>query len=182
MLTHDEKGRVALLVPTYRNTPQILVLANLTYLTALSSQNIRVFISDSSGDATKRDHLVRLQHAYPFCDLRIRLERTPLYQDVVALLKLARSYPYVALCADDDYMSLDYLLRSVDVLERDRAAVCSAGNYLVWLSNGTIQLAARESTETSPVVPLQKFDPNSFNTMFFCGVSTQCYEPVAQFL
>jgi hypothetical protein len=42
------KRRIALLVPTSRNTPQIL--ADLTYLAALSSHDVRVFISDSSGD------------------------------------------------------------------------------------------------------------------------------------
>jgi Glycosyl transferase family 2 len=176
----DERGRVALLVPTYRNSPQIL--ANLTYLAALSSQDTRVFISDSSCDATKRQHVVGLQEAYPFCAVSIRSQRTPLYQDVVALLEIAKSYPYVAICADDDYMSLDYLLRSVDVLERDRAAVCSAGNYLLWLSNGTVQLASRESTEASPVARLQKsFDPGLFNTFFFAVFRRSAMTPWLNF-
>jgi hypothetical protein len=113
--THDETGRVALLVPTHRNTPHIL--ANLIFLAALSSQDSRFFISDSSCDVTKREHVVRLQAAYPFCAVSIRPQRTPLYQDVVALLEIAKSYSYVAIRADDGYMSWDNLARSVEVLE-----------------------------------------------------------------
>jgi hypothetical protein len=180
MLTHDETGGVALLVPTYRTTPQIL--ANLAYLAALSSHDIRVFISDCSGDATKREHVMRLRDAHPLCDVRIRPQRTPLYRDVVGLLETASSYPYVAICADDDYVSLDYLVHSIDVLEQDRAAVCSSGNYLIWNSNGTIQRASRDSTEHSPLARLQKsFDPNRFDTVFFAVFRRSAMTPWLNF-
>ena len=113
----------------------------------------------------------------------IRSQRVPLYQDVVALLETVDSYRYVAICADDDYMSLDYLVQSIDVLEHDSAAVCSAGNYLVWSSkSGTIQLDARDSTEASPVARLQKsFDPDRFNTMFFAVFRRTAMTPWVNF-
>lgn len=180
MLTPDETGRVALLVPTYRNTPQIL--ANLTYLAALSSQDIRVYIFDSSSDATKREYVLRLRDAYPFCDVSIRPQRTPLYPEVMRFLEIAGSYPYVAICADDDYMSLDYVVQSVDVLERDSAAVCSYGNYLVWLSKRSIFLDSRDVTESSPVTRLAHgFDPNRFNTMFFAVFRRNAMTPWLNF-
>jgi hypothetical protein len=148
----------------------------------LSSQDIRIFISDCSGDATKRERVVHLQNTYPFCNVSIRDQRTAFYQDVVALLETTSSYPYVAICADDDYVSLDYLVRSVDVLDQDRAAVCSAGNYLVWLRDGIIRLGSRNSTETSPVTRLQKsFDPERFNTMLFAVFRRSAMAPWLNF-
>ena len=68
----------------------------------------------------------------------IRPQRVRLYADVAALLETVAAYRYVAICGDDDCMSLDYVVQSVDVLEHDSATVCSYGNYLVWLSKEAI--------------------------------------------
>ena len=175
----DTRAAVALLVPTYRHSPQIA--ANLTYLAALSCPDIRVFISDCSGDADKHSYLRRLQADHPFLQVIVRPQRVQLYADVAALLETVEAYRYVAICGDDDYLSLDYLTQSVDVLEHDSATVCSYGNYLVWL-NKNIFLGSPDVTELSPVARLAHgFDPNRYNTLFFAVFRRSAMAPWLNF-
>jgi glycosyltransferase domain-containing protein len=183
-ISADTGAAVALLVPTYRHTPQ--VAANLAYLAALSRPDIRVFISDSSGDADKHRYLLRLQAGQPFLQVIIRPQRVPLYAKIAALLETVAAYRYVAICGDDDYMSLDYVVQSVDVLERDSATICSHGIYLLWLHKpndlGAIYLGSRDAIQSSPIARLaQGFDPNHFNALFFAVFRRSAMTPWLNF-
>src|SRR5215471_4461914 len=173
------QGRAALLVPTYRKTPQ--VLANLAYLAALSSPELHVFISDCSVDSEKHDYLNRLKREYPCVSLVLGKERLPLYRDVSGVLNHIHSYDYLSICADDDYVSLPYITESINLLERDSAAVCSYGNYLLWV-NGNMIIESWEAIYGSPVERLQSaFQPTKFNTLFFAVFRRRAIQPWINF-
>jgi glycosyltransferase domain-containing protein len=173
------QSRAAVLVPTYRKTPQ--VLANLAYLAALSSPEIHFLISDCSADPEKKDYLNRLEREHPCVSVVCRPQRTPLYRDLVTLLEQARYYDYVSICADDDYISLPYLTQSIELLDNDKAAVCAYGNYLLWV-NGNIDVDSWEATDSSPVTRLQSvFEPTRFNTLLFSVFRRSAMQPWINF-
>jgi len=173
------QNRAALLVPTYRKTPQIM--ANLAYLAALSSPNLHVWISDCSADREKKNYLNRLKSQHPFVKLLFHKQRVPLYRDVAASLALMQSYNYLSICADDDHVSLPYLEGSIEVLESDSSCVCSFGNYLLWL-NGSVYFQAVNATDSSPVIRLQQaFDANAFNRLFFTVFRRSAMQPWINF-
>jgi hypothetical protein len=170
---------ITVLVPTLRKSPQ--VMANLSYLAAISSERCRVMISDCSTDPEKHAYLVKLQELHPLLQLALRAESTPLYQDIAESLPMAAPSRYTAICADDDLMSLDYLLRSVEMLERDSTAVCSYGNFLSW-RGGQLFIERLESPEPTPVARLQNaFNPSSFNSLLFTVVRRAAMQPWVDF-
>jgi hypothetical protein len=173
------QDKAALLVPSYRNTPQIL--ANLAYLAALSSSKMHVWISDCSADKEKQDYLKRLKNEHPFVRLLLRPKRVPLYPDVAAAMNEMQSYAYASICADDDYVSLPYLEGSIDILESDPACVCSFGNYVGWI-NGSLGQDVWETSDASPVARLQRaFKPGSFNRLFFAVFRRGAMQPWIDF-
>jgi hypothetical protein len=173
------QNRAALLVPSYRKTQQ--VLANLSYLAALSSEKMHVWISDCSGDRGKQDYLKRLKKEHPFVRLLLREGRVPLYPDVAAAMNEMRSYAYVSICADDDYVSLPYLEGSIELLENDASCVCAFGNYIGWL-NGVLGQDIWETTDGSPADRLQRaFNPGAFNRLFFAVFRRSAMQPWINF-
>ncbi len=174
-------NKFALLVPTLRSEQQNL--ATLSYLAALSSPTLHVVISDCSTDPDKHAFLYQLKTYHPYLTVLCRDNKYPLYQDICNMLIYAKDYDYVAIAPDDDYASLSFYSKALEVLESNPDAVCSYGNYVIYQTSGYTFRDSRMATEATAEERIAAgFNPNYFNTMFFATFRRSAMEPWLNFV
>lgn len=172
---------LSLIVSTYRSDRQ--VEANLAYLDTFADEDLHIVFSDCSGDPKKHEYLLRLSAENPCIKAILHPARVSLYSDISSLIRLhTADSEYIAICGDDDYVSLDYLRHSLSVLKAQKQAVCSLGNYIICLSNKSTAIDSRSFMENSALERVRNgFTPKAYNTFFFAVFRHKALLPWANF-
>lgn len=166
----------AILIPTYRNNRQNI--ATLKYLAAFSSPELHVIISDCSLSFEKHIILKEIENLNSHVKVIYQEKNIPLYKDIINMLDYAYNYEYIAIVPDDDYVSLAYLEKSIEILKKNSGGVCSYGNYIIYQTNGSVFRDSRSALlETAAERIEAGFSPNYFNTMFFAVFRRSAMQP-----
>lgn len=170
-----------IIVSTYRDSLQ--VIATLSYLISIASEDIHIIISDCSGSQSKMAFIKNIEQQNPFVSVLINDNRVPLYKDISSII-IEKTAPdsFISIVGDDDIFSLDYIIHSADLLQKNIGAVCSYGNYIVCQTNQNIFIDSRNALENIATERIKKgFNPNYFNTMFFAIFRHSALMPWANF-
>ncbi|MBC8126641.1 MAG: glycosyltransferase [Gloeobacteraceae cyanobacterium ES-bin-144] len=169
-----------ILVPTHRDT--LLARATLSYLAHFACDSNRVIIADNSTNPEKHDFLRHLVREHPQVQLHLHSDNIGGMKNLGYLLEHSADSDFVALCSDDDHLSLEFVTSSLEIIDKNPKASGVAGHLLALHSNGSCSSENFSLTSGESFSRLSTwFDPNTFNLVLYSVFRRSALQPWVDF-
>lgn len=124
--------RLSILSSSIRTDPRALqILAGLAQVAVAHPGEIEIIISENSGDPQKRGFLeFQQQIAGDALAIHYQNPPKPVHDDFRFLFEVSDA-EFITFCADDDFVSYDYLIGAWRALEANAEAAGATGAYLI---------------------------------------------------
>ena len=172
--------KCTILVPTHRDGRKERI--TLQSVAHFSSDTIRVMIADNSTLPAKHQYLRELAKTVPGVEIHIHEKNIGGMQNVLYLLEHSRDSEYVALCSDDDTLTMDFVETSLELLHGQPTASGAAGHLVALHSNGTSSFEPAVICGDSATDRIAGwFNPSSFNLLIYSVLRRSDLQPWIEF-
>ena len=175
-------ARLAILLPTARWTP--MARSVIGSMIGVASEEVAVLIADNSEDTEKQEFLAKIRSANPHVIAVTHEKNIGASANFNYLFEWSRPVEFIAMMADDDWMSPAYHVDAYkQLLDRPDASSAEVGITLLNLGDGKFRIGSQPSIRgSSPIERIRQWNGLAGRATMYNASRRAAVEAACEFL